>query len=220
MSIHLSHRLQTIADLVPADSRVIDVGTDHAMIPVWLAQTGRAKHVWASDIRVGPLQSARRLIDETDTGEVVDTRLTDGLQGFGPADGDTVIIAGMGGETMVSILSAAPWTNNGTLLILEPQSKQALLRRWLLENGYAILKEALVKDAGRIYPILLVKAGTPKHHSEAEYLTGLFDCISEDPLFAEYLDGLLRRTSQAAPYDEQAALVLKELMVMKERLAK
>ena len=218
MTIHLSQRLQAVANLVPAGARVIDVGTDHAMIPVWLAQTQRAVHVWASDIRPGPLQSAIRLIDETDTGDVVDTRLTDGLQGFGPEDGDTVIIAGMGGETMVSILSAAPWTSNRTLLILEPQSKQDFLRRWLFENGYAILREFLVKDAGRIYPILLVKAGIPKPHSDAEYLTGRFHCISEDPLFAEYLEGLICRTAPAAPYDNHAAKVLKELKDMKERL--
>lgn len=220
MSIHLSQRLQTIADLVPAGARVIDVGTDHAMIPVWLAQTQRAVHVWASDIRPGPLQSASRLIDETDTGDVIETRLTDGLQGFGPEDCDTVIIAGMGGETMAGILSEAPWTKTGILLLLEPQSKQDLLRRWLRDNGYAILQELLVKDTGRIYPILLVKAGVPEPYSDAEYLTGRFHCISEDPLFAEYLDGLIRRTSPAAPYDSHAARVLNELLVMKERLSK
>lgn len=220
MTVHLSRRLQAIADLVPTGARVIDVGTDHAMIPVWLAQTQRAVHVWASDIRPGPLQSAGRLIDETDTGDAVETRLTDGLQGFGPEDGDTVIIAGMGGETMVSILSAAPWTANGTLLILEPQSKQDLLRRWLFENGYAILRELLVKDAGRIYPILLAKAGTPEPHSDAEYLAGRFQCISDDPLFGDFLEGMIRRTASAAPYDEHAANVLRELKDMKERLAK
>lgn len=197
---------------------MIDVGTDHAMIPVWLAQTQRAVHVWASDIRPGPLQSASRLIDETDTGDVVETRLTDGLRGFVPEDCDTVIIAGMGGETMVSILSAAPWTANGTLLILEPQSKQDLLRRWLADNSYAISRELLVKDAGRIYPILLARAGTPEAHSDAEYLTGLFQYVSYDPLFSDYLDGLIRRTSSAAPYDEHAAKVLRELKDMKERL--
>ena len=174
--------------------------------------------MWASDIRPGPLQSANRLIDETDTGDVVETRLTDGLQGFGPEDGDTVIIAGMGGETMVSILSAAPWTANGTLLILEPQSKQDLLRRWLFQNGYAIFRESLVKDAGRLYPILLAKSGMPEAHSDAEFLTGRFQYISNDPLFNDYLDGLIRRTSSAAPYDKHATKVLRELKDMKERL--
>lgn len=219
MSIHLSHRLQALADAVPEGARVIDVGTDHAMLPVWLAQTGRSTHIWASDIRVGPLQSARRLIEETDTCHMIQTRLTNGLQGFGPEDGDTVIIAGMGGETMVSILSDAAWTKNGTLLILEPQSKQSLLRRWLLENGFSIFHEILVKDAGRIYPILLAKNGSPEPHTGAELLTGRFECISNDPLFKEYLTILIRRASSAAPYDNGAKQLLEELVAMKERLS-
>lgn len=219
MSIHLSRRLQAVANLVPENARVIDVGTDHAMIPVWLAQTGRSEHIWASDIRVGPLQSAQRLINETDTGDIIQTRLTDGLQGFGPGDADTVIIAGMGGETMVSILSSAPWTKDGIRLILEPQSKQELLRGWLLENGFSILSETLVKDAGRIYPILVAKEGIAQSLTRAELLTGKFEYIAADPLFDEYLNVLIRRVSSAAPYDADAEMLLGELLIMKERHA-
>lgn len=214
----MSQRLRAVAELVPQNARVIDVGTDHAMIPVWLVQTNRAEHVWASDLRVGPIQNARRLIEDTDTGDRIQTCLTDGLNGFGPDDGDTVIIAGMGGETMVSILSAAPWTRGDVLLILEPQSKQDLLRRWLLENGYAIHHESLVKDAGRIYPILTAKQGLSEHHTEAELLTGRLETISSDPLFEEYISGIIRRVSAAAPYDEDAEAILTELTAMKESL--
>lgn len=217
MSIHLSLRLHAIANLVPEGTRVIDVGTDHAMIPVWLAQTGRSPQIWASDIRPGPLDSARKLIDQTDTGDRVQTRMTNGLSGFGPEDADTIIIAGMGGETMVNILAAAPWTNNGTLLILEPQSKQTVLRRWLLENGFSISHEQLVKDSNRIYPIFLAKAGKPEPYSEAELLTGRLELISADPLFSEYLSVLIRRTRSAAPYDKQAKILLTDLLHMKER---
>lgn len=218
MSIHLSLRLRAIANLVPAGAQVIDVGTDHAMLPVWLAQTGRATQVWASDIRPGPLDSARRLIFETNTGDRVHTRMTDGLSGFGPEDADTIIMAGMGGETMTNILAAARWTNNGTLLILEPQSKQTALRRWLLENGFSIFHEQLVKDNNRIYPILMTKAGKPEPHSETELLTGRLELISADPLFSEYLSVLIRRTRSAAPYDKQAEVLLTDLLRTKERL--
>jgi len=217
MSIHLTKRLQAVADIVPQDARVIDVGTDHAMIPVWLAQTGRTSHIWASDIRSGPLQSAQKLIEETDTGDCIRTRLTDGLQSFDASDGDTVILAGMGGEKMVSILDAAPWVRGGTLLILEPQSKQAELRTWLLENGFSILHESLVKDARRIYPILSARQGIPQSHTEAELLTGRYDALAEDEYFAEYLDVLLRRLSSAAPYDSKASAVFQEVTSMKER---
>lgn len=218
MSIHLSARLQAVADLVPLGARIIDVGTDHAMLPVWLTQTERITHAWASDLRPGPLQSAKRLITDTDTSHHIRLRLTDGLHGFCSEDGDTIIIAGMGGETMVSILSAATWTKFDTLLILEPQSKQSLLRNWLIRNGYRISHESLVKDTGRIYPILVAQGGKSDEYSRLELHTGHLCHIIADPLFGEYLDLLISRTKTAAPYDAQARLLLQDLEQTKERI--
>ncbi len=217
MSIHLSRRLQAVAELVPPNAHVIDVGTDHALVPVWLAQTGRAAHVWASDLREGPLKGAQRLIDETDTGHIVELRRTDGLCGFTAADGDTVVIAGMGGETMAAILTAAEWTRENTLLILEPQSKQAELRRFLVGNGYCIHRERLVKDAGRLYPILTAGGGASPAYTDAEMHTGLFCQIAGEPLFGEYLATLKKRAVAAAPYDENAAALWRAYQTMEER---
>ena len=216
--IRLSPRLSAVAELIPPGAHVIDVGTDHAMLPVWLIQTGRAAHVWASDLRSGPLESADRLIRETQTGDRIDLRRTDGLSGFSRSDVDTVVIAGMGGETMISILSAAPWLHDGVLLILEPQSKQDLLRRWLAENGFVIRQERLVKDSGRIYPILTAESGAEPEYTEAEYHTGCWERICSDPLFGDYLETLRKRAAAAAPYDENAKLLLSALDKMKERL--
>lgn len=207
-----------MADCVPVGARIIDVGTDHAMIPVWLIQTERVAHAWASDIRPGPLQSAIRLLEETDCEDRIALRLTNGLQGFGPEDGDTVILAGMGGETMVNILSEAPWTRENTLLILEPQSKQALLRTFLLENGYAIEREVLVKDAGRIYPILLARGGREEACTPGELHTGRLDRIGGDPLLPDYLDELMRRLAPAVGHDPDAAALMAEFKTMKARL--
>ncbi len=68
-TITLSPRLAAVAKSVPAGARLIDVGTDHAMLPVYLAQTGRIAHAFASDIRPGPLTAARALVAKTGTGE-------------------------------------------------------------------------------------------------------------------------------------------------------
>ena len=215
--IRLSPRLSAVAELVPQGARVIDVGTDHAMVPVWLIQTGRASHVWAADIRPGPLENAARLIRETNTGSQIELRLTDGLIGFCREDGDTVVIAGMGGETMIAILSAAPWLHSGVLLILEPQSRQDVLRRWLAANGYAIIRERLVRDAGRLYPILTAASGITPSCEEIEYYTGRWELIGDDPLIGEYLAQLRKRIESAAPYDPQAKSLMKELAAMEER---
>lgn len=216
--IRLSPRLRAVAELVPPGARVIDVGTDHGLLPVWLIQNGRAEHVWASDLREGPLQSAARLVSETGTEERIGLRLTDGLQGFSRSDADTVVIAGMGGETMISILSEADWLS-GVLLILEPQTKQALLRRWLAENGYSVGSEQLVRDAGRIYPILTARTGISNSYTDAEYHTGLWELIHGDPLLPDYLASLIKRAQSAAPYDHEAAALAAALESMKRRLS-
>lgn len=217
MNIHLSHRLQCIADCVPTGARVIDVGTDHALIPVWLAQTGHSDHIWASDLRQGPLDGAKALIEETDTSSRIHLRLTDGLNGFSRDDADTIIIAGMGGETIASILQNAEWTKSGILLILSPHTKQAVLRRFLVENGYCIRREQLVKDAGRLYPVLVAQGGETHAYSTTEFHTGLLSQIRDDPLFPEYLAQLKKRASDAAPYDRTAAALLNDFQKMEEQ---
>ena len=109
MMIKLSPRLLAAAHCVPCGARVIDVGTDHGKLPVWLVQNNIASHVWAGDIRPGPLSSAQALIEAEHLADKISVRLTDGLQGFSEADCDTVTICGMGGENIAEILAAAPW---------------------------------------------------------------------------------------------------------------
>ena len=216
--IHLSPRLAAVAALVPPGARVIDVGTDHAMIPVWLVQTGICRHVLATDVRPGPLENAAALVERTGTGDRIRLLLTDGLADSAPDGWDTVILAGLGGESMVSILSAAPWAREQARLILEPQSKQAELRRYLVENGWRIDRELLAEDAGHIYPILTAAAGQPPAYSELELHLGLLGQIESDPLFLSYLDRRKRQAVKAAPYDPAAAALLGEYGKLKRRL--
>lgn len=190
------------------------------MVPVWLVQSGRCPSVLATDVRSGPLESARALLEKNGTADRIRLMQTDGLTGIGPADGDTVILAGMGGETMIDILAAAPWPREeGTLLILEPQSKKADLRRFLLDNGYEILTEQLVRDARRVYPILTARSGEGRAYTEAELQLGLLEQVENDPLFGEYLDMMRAQAEKAAPYDEAAAALVKEYDEIKRRLS-
>ena len=208
--IHLSPRLAAVAALVPDGASVIDVGTDHAMIPVWLVQTGRARRVLATDIRPGPLRSAAALTAKTGTADRIRLLQADGLTGIEPDGWDTVILAGMGGETMVSILAAASWTKSGIRLILAPQSKGAELRGWLAQSGYRIDSERLAADGGRIYPICTAAGGQAPAYSPAELHLGLLEQVGRDPLFDEYLAKIRARTAKAAPYDGSAAALLAE----------
>lgn len=210
MPVRLSSRLAALAALVPEHTPVIDVGTDHAMLPVWLVQTGRSPWAIGTDIRPGPLRTAAALVEETCLSGRVRLVLTDGLTGLEPVPDAAVTVAGMGGETIVSILSAAPWIREGPTLILSPQSKRAELRRWLISSGYEITSERLVKDAGRIYPILTARGGAAPPYTEAELHLGRLDQIGSDPLFREYLSLMRARAAKAAPYDGAAARLLEE----------
>ena len=157
--LSLTSRLQLLADWVPEGAAFADIGTDHAYLPVWLVTNGRVSHAIASDLRKGPLERAKET-GRTYGAEGIDYRLGSGLDTVQPHEADTIAIAGMGGETIASILTAAPWTADGNhTLLLSPHTKAELLRRYLMENGYAILREALVRDRGTLYPVMLVTAG-------------------------------------------------------------
>ncbi len=195
--IKLSDRLEAIAGLVPPLGGVADVGTDHGYIPVWLAQNGHNGNIFASDINEAPLLHAKMTAAEYGQEKRICFKLCDGLAALDRAKISTVIIAGMGGENIADILSAAPWTKTlRTFLILQPMSKSALLRKWLFDNGYRVLSERLVRD-GLVYEILTAEAGEDEPYSPAELLTGYKELIRSDPLFEIRLDSLIEKTERA-----------------------
>ena len=196
--IKLSKRLQTLASFVPIGENVADIGTDHGYIPVWLAQNKIANKIVAADINKGPLEHAKATAQEYDVSEKITFQLCSGLNFAESKEYDTVIIAGMGGELIMSIIEAAPWTKNGTTLILQPNSKIQDLVQWLIDNGYAINQTKLVKEAGKYYQILIVQAGeSATIKSEAKRLVHPLFITEKDPLLPEYLDSLISRYSHA-----------------------
>ena len=174
--------------MIPANTRLTDVGTDHGFLPVRLMLDGRISCAIATDIRPGPLAGAQR--NALASGTNVRCILCDGLDGVSESETDTVVIAGMGGENISGILERAPWTRNGKTLLLQPMSRQEQLRRFLAHNGYHVQEERLVKDNGRIYSILHAQGGEPNVYSEAEYYTGRYELICSDPLFSEFIRDL------------------------------
>lgn len=195
--LQLQPRLQCIAGLVPRGARLADVGTDHGYLPVYLLQQGVIAHAIASDINKAPLDHARATAREYGVEEKMDFRLCPGLAGIKAEETDTIAIAGMGGETILSILKAAPWTCDGAhTLILQPQTKIALLRRWLVSHGFAFLKETLVRDKGQLYAVLVVSRGEMRPLSEGEALCGAL--LGEDPLYGALLDEQLQKLARAA----------------------
>lgn len=192
----LQPRLHLLARLVPEGCRLTDVGTDHGYLPVALLQQGRITAAIASDIGAEPLEHARRTAMQYGV-DGMDFRLCAGLSGVAPEETDVIVIAGMGGETIISILQDAPWTADGQhRLLLQPMTKAAALRRWLADNGYTFTDERLVEDKGRIYPILCVKGGVFRPLTEAEALCGVL--LADDPLYAAYLTEHITKLRRSA----------------------
>jgi len=157
----LPERLQVIADCIKNGANVADIGTDHGMLPVYLAKTGIANRIIASDISEGSLAAARSLVIKHDLIEKIEIVHAPGLDSLTSCDVDTIIIAGVGGETIISVLSDAPWVIDAVLdgkmlLILQPQTKYDLLCKYLTDCGLSIKEEKSVLDRGREYKILLL----------------------------------------------------------------
>ncbi len=193
--IKLSPRLMACAEYVPQGSTLVDVGTDHAYLPVWLIQNGRVRTpVIAGDINRGPLERARKSASDYGVENEVVFMLNNGLAGTKGDLAETVVIAGMGGETIMDIINASGWNWEGHTLILQPMSKIYELCRGLYENGLHIEQECLVRDAGEIYRVLLVKHGRRAMPDDIELYAGNSD--RGDPLYKEYVGGLIKKFSR------------------------
>lgn len=156
MKIPVSSRLLACCNFVTPGDRVADIGTDHGYLGIWLLSQGIARSVIASDINSAPLSAARRNAEKYGFAGKMEFYLSDGAQSI-PRDFDTMVVAGMGGDTMVSILSGAPWLKNKKYrLILQCQSKTAMLRRYLSENGWHITEETVIPDGRFLYTVMKV----------------------------------------------------------------
>ena len=156
MKLPISNRLLACAGFIQPGQRVADIGCDHGYLSIYLLTNGIASHIIASDIKEQPLMSAVRNAEKYGVREQMEFYLSDGVQSI-PRDFDALVCAGMGADTMISILESAPWLQNEKYrLVLQCQSKTPLLRQWLSDTGYQILKETLAKDGKFVYSIMEV----------------------------------------------------------------
>ena len=170
-------RLLAVADLVSDGAYLADVGTDHAYLPLYLAERGKLSGAVASDIHKGPLESAEKNIREAGFSDLIHTVLTDGLQGIEAYPVTDIVIAGMGGLMIRGILEkASAFKKNSPRFILQPMQHIPELRRYLGENGFSIQKETQALAEGKFYQILLcVYDGTVRSYTDAELLLGRYN---------------------------------------------
>ncbi|MDD5924372.1 MAG: class I SAM-dependent methyltransferase [Clostridia bacterium] len=188
--ISISPRLALCGEFVRHGVKVADIGTDHAYLPVYLAQQGKITSAIAADLREGPLQRGEANIQKYELLSIITTRLSDGLQSIKADEADDIIIAGMGGELVVKIISEAQWLRSDSKrLILQPMSRSEVLREYLYANGYEIEKEKCVLSEGRVYSVMLVKfSGKSRELKDIEKHLGSIKPDDNKELFRAYAE--------------------------------
>lgn len=202
-NLTLTPRLQAIADRVPQNARLADIGTDHGHLPLWLLTQGRLQQAIASDLRPGPLKHAQDNARFHGLTDRVSFRLASGLEGIQPEECDTISIAGMGGESIADILAAAPWTADGQhMLLLQPMTMLPQLRQWLWAHGYQIQEETVCQEGHRYYLIWTVCGGTERQDKPLESCV-ISEALLRAPGAEAYLRALYARESRALSGMEQ-----------------
>ena len=189
MKLPISDRLLACANFVGRGERVADIGCDHGYLSIHLLTEGIASSCIASDVNEGPLQSARRNARKFGVANKIEFYLTDGVQNL-PRDFDCMVCAGMGADTMMSIIHhSSDWLKDPKYrLILQCQSKRPELRQWLYDEGFRINRETLAKDGKFVYSIMEVVFDPGHSITPAE--TYITPQLLEDnhPLLPEYYE--------------------------------
>lgn len=181
--IKLSKRMEAVSSMVTPGHILADIGTDHGYVPIALVQTKKIPGAIAMDVNKGPLQRAREHIAECSLEDYIQTRLSDGVKELEAGEADTILIAGMGGELVVRILSEGKEVcRNAKELVLQPQSELEKVRRYLREENYKIIDEDMIIEDGKYYPMMRVVPVEEDH---------FWDLIPEEAIRPCYMYGPL-----------------------------
>ena len=157
----ISKRLETVASFVPQGAVLLDVGSDHAYLPIELVEKGHIDRAIAGEVVEGPYQSAVTNVKSHGLTDKIQVRLANGLAAFEEADQISVItIAGMGGRLIATILEdGLDKLATVERLILQPNNREDELRSWLQEHGFQIIAESILEEAGKFYEIIVAETG-------------------------------------------------------------
>ena len=182
----ISKRLSIVASFVPQGAILLDVGSDHAYLPIELVESGKIERAIAGEVVVGPYQSALKNVKAHGLSEKIQVRLANGLAAFEEADQvSTITIAGMGGRLIATILEEGlDKLSSVNRLILQPNNREDELRVWLQIHSFQIVAESILEEAGKYYEIMVVEAGT-MNLSASEVRFGPFLSQEASPVFVE-----------------------------------
>jgi len=165
--VKLSKRMKAIANFVSPTKTIVDIGTDHGFLPIFLVETKICQNAIAMDVNQGPLERAKVHISERNLMDKIQTRRSDGLAQLKPGEGQAMIIAGMGGPLMMRILrEGVDVARSMEEIVLQPQSELEGFRKFLCLEGYDIVDETMVLEDGKYYNIWKVVPGLLKNEDD------------------------------------------------------
>lgn len=189
----LSNRLQTIANFIPQNTIVADIGTDHGYIALFLIENKICKKVIATDISKNSLDKIVANVKQTKYEKDIDMRVGDGLGPIKAFEVDTVVIAGMGGLLIKDILDKDKTKRDSiTNFILQPNIAGRELREYLYQNNFQIMDEKLVKEDGKFYEVIWAQKGKDWVEDEIYYEIGEKLLKNKDPLLKEFTNNKIQ----------------------------
>lgn len=207
----LSKRLKAVADLVSNGSAIVDIGTDHGYVPVYLVENNISPRAVAADINEAPLNSCIELIKRSNLEDKIISRISDGLENIKPDEADTVIIAGMGGELIADILSRCEWIKEKHL-ILQPMTHAEVTRKFLYDKGFELLNDLIIADGRHHYSVFDARySGVFEPKALTDYYLGNIKDFSDKEYFRHLLSFLKNKSITDSSVNEVIAAVEKLL---------
>ena len=219
-----SERIEMLVNLMPKAFSAADIGCDHAIASIRLAELGRAEKIYACDLREGPLKRAEENIAASDYGTIIETILCDGISKV-PDGTENYLIAGMGGQLICRILEEGrEKLGKAKCLVLSPHSDRCMVRKKIYELGFEISEEADCFDEGKYYQgICAVKCQTvfSDDYKPWEFEYGRFLIRKKSPNLLRYLLDrkmkieVIQKQIERAGGNPPEELVSEEMMVLK-----
>lgn len=180
--------------MVRRGNTVADIGTDHAYLPAYLVLNGISPKALACDVRKGPLDNAKKTVEQYGIGDKITLRLSDGFDEIEPHEAEDYVMCGMGGTLMEELVSRTEWLKDPSKrIIVQPQSHAEDIRRYFVENGFEILFEDACIDSGKIYCAMAAEYTGEITEKDISYIyTGkLPECNKNEAKL--YLENILSR---------------------------
>ncbi|VVM54507.1 tRNA (adenine(22)-N(1))-methyltransferase [Pseudomonas fluorescens] len=211
----LSLRLERVGANIPVGARLADIGSDHGYLPVALMRRGVIASAVAGGVATTPFYAAQRTVRDNGLEQQITVRLADGLAAIEPHDGITAIsVCGMGGETIRDILESGKMHLSGQeRLILQPNGGEQPLRQWLMDNGYSIVSEELLRENRFYYEIIVAERAGPVAYTAEQLYFGPLQMQARSPAFIGKWQRLLRQRQKTLASLEQARQAVPEQKV-------